>query len=51
MNLPGIGNVELLTSIKNLPEQIIHTRDKNENRGFYQHITFVKLSLSVRLIV
>ena len=36
MNLPGIGNVELLTSIKNLPEQIIHTRDKNENRGFYQ---------------
>ena len=36
MNLPGIGQVELLTSLKKLPEHLIHQKDKNSSSKFYQ---------------
>ena len=36
VNLPGIGQVELLSSLKNLPKQLICEKDKNSTSKFYQ---------------
>ena len=36
VNLPGIGQVELLLSLKNLPKQLICEKDKNSTSKFYQ---------------
>lgn len=36
VNLPGIGQVELLSSLKNLPKQLICEKDKNNTNKFYQ---------------
>ena len=36
VHLPGIGQVELLSSLKNLPKQLICEKDKNSTNKFYQ---------------
>ena len=36
MNLPGMGQVELLSSLNNLPKQLACERDKNSTSKFYQ---------------
>ncbi len=36
MNLPSIGQVELLSSLKSLPKQLVCERDKNSTSKFYQ---------------